>query len=180
MTTGKWVATGCAAVGVLVLLVGGFAVWFGSTDTYREMQARNTAEQAARQKRDSLEEVARAAEEAAEQQTREEERAAEEERRRAEDAAEEAERLERDREHRSSEAYAMCQNWVRNRLVSPSSADFPWSATSRSWEGSRFTIGAHVDAENRFGAKLRIDFVCVTDFMGDDRWRLVDLQMAER
>lgn len=78
-------------------------------------------------------------------------------------------------------AWVMCQDWVKERLVAPSTADFPWGYSDKvTASGRQFTVRAYVDSENRMGGKIRADFVCVTEYLGSDRWRLIDLQIESR
>ena len=65
---------------------------------------------------------------------------------------------------KSAGAFGACQNFVSNRLKSPSSAHFAhvWNSTitaDGTGDGS-YTVVSHVDAQNGFGATLRTSFVC--------------------
>lgn len=60
------------------------------------------------------------------------------------------------------EAALYCQDFVRDRLLSPSTATFPdaiHAAVVRD-DSMTFTVRSYVDAENAFGATLRRDFTC--------------------
>jgi hypothetical protein len=78
-------------------------------------------------------------------------------------------------------AYVMCQDFVEDRLKAPSTADFPqlsdWTATKTGPD--QWRIRSYVDAENSFGAAIRSRFVCEVRYVGNDRWRLIDLQFQE-
>jgi hypothetical protein len=78
-------------------------------------------------------------------------------------------------------AYVMCQDFVEDRLKAPSSADFPqlsdWTAAKTGPD--QWRIRSYVDAENSFGATIRSHFVCEVRYVGNDRWRLVNLEFEE-
>lgn len=84
---------------------------------------------------------------------------------------------------RDTMAMIQCRNFVRDRLNSPSTADFPFLDYSVTPEGSNtFLVKSYVDASNRFGATVRSNFNCRVRYVGGDdanqwNWRLVDLQM---
>jgi hypothetical protein len=67
------------------------------------------------------------------------------------------------------------------RLKAPSTADFPWyDEDNVQDEGNgRFVVSSYVDAENAFGAKIRVFFYCEVQYEGGDRWKLVDLTLFE-
>lgn len=63
---------------------------------------------------------------------------------------------------RSRHAYAVAQQFVEDRLKAPGSASFPWYDPSYVTAAGvdRYTVRAHVDAQNSFGAKLRASWIC--------------------
>lgn len=70
------------------------------------------------------------------------------------------------REPDEYDAQVQCQEWVKDKLKAPATADF--GAISRSGTlASGFTITGTVDAENSFGAKLRNTWVCKIKASGD-------------
>jgi hypothetical protein len=71
----------------------------------------------------------------------------------------------------SSGARAACRILVEDRLVAPSTADFSDLTTSEG-TGDRWTVTGSVDAENRMGVPIRMDFTCVVQYDGGD-WRLI-------
>lgn len=81
-------------------------------------------------------------------------------------------------------AWIMSQEFVKQNLKSPSTADFgSVFGDFQSYEDvvtvlhdGRFVVKAWVDAENAFGATLRSRFTCVIEHVGNDRWRLVNLE----
>lgn len=72
-------------------------------------------------------------------------------------------------------ATQMCHEYVRDRLRSPSTADFPRSEQNVTAIGRRaYEISGTVDAQNGFGATVRNRFVCQIQHLGDGDWRLVE------
>lgn len=60
-----------------------------------------------------------------------------------------------------SEARIICERYVSDRLRSPSTADFQQRSEQQVNEsGGAYTISAHVDAQNRFGATVRQEYEC--------------------
>lgn len=80
-----------------------------------------------------------------------------------------------------SMAYYMCEQWVKKRLKSPKTADFPgvfdgkFDNTYK--EGAEYQIWSYVDSENSFGATLRTGFTCITKQTSEDDWELVTLEI---
>ena len=79
-------------------------------------------------------------------------------------------------------ANIICQTYVTDRLTSPASADFPWTAqTSYTHKDDvTFTIRSYVDSQNGFGAILRTSFICKIQYIeGDmyssDSWEIINL-----
>ena len=72
-------------------------------------------------------------------------------------------------------AQVMCREFIKDRLKSPSTADFsdesPTETGKQTWR-----VSGSVDSENGFGAMIRNDYVCTIRYAGDDNWRLVKLQ----
>lgn len=61
----------------------------------------------------------------------------------------------------SSHASVMCQEQVKSKLMSPSSADFPWLPDQLIRRPRQtFFIRSHVDADNAFGASIRLTYIC--------------------
>lgn len=75
------------------------------------------------------------------------------------------------------DAYAMCQQYVKNSLKAPSTADFPWSGRGTRNSIGNYVVVSYVDAENSFGAKLRNHYTCEVEHIGGDRWRLINLDI---
>jgi len=87
---------------------------------------------------------------------------------------------------RGNMAYFRCQDNVKARLRSPSTADFPFLDFQVTRRGtSAYVVTSYVDAQNAFGATIRSNFVCTIEYQsGDDAdprsWNLIDLTMVER
>ncbi len=75
-------------------------------------------------------------------------------------------------------AWAMCQESTEERLVSPSSAKWPWDNRphTRHLGSGRFRVRTYVDSQNAFGAMLRTPVDCVVQKTGTS-WRLESLDM---
>jgi hypothetical protein len=80
---------------------------------------------------------------------------------------------------RRVDAFVMCNQFVKDRLRSPASADFAsvTSAVINQVSGDEWTVQSHVDSQNGFGAMLRTKFTCTLKPAGGDRWQLVDLKI---
>ncbi|KQY41865.1 hypothetical protein [Cellulomonas sp. Root137] len=73
-----------------------------------------------------------------------------------------------DRAPSKYEAEVQCQDWVRDKLKAPSTAEF--SETRSTGGPASWTISGAVDAENGFGAMLRSSWTCNIELDGD-MWR---------
>ena len=84
----------------------------------------------------------------------------------------------------STMAKIQCQDFVRDNLRSPSSADFPFFAGGAVAMGNNaYMVRSYVDAQNAFGAAIRNDYVCQIRFTGGEsadirNWDLIDLQIG--
>lgn len=73
--------------------------------------------------------------------------------------------------HDKYDAQVLAEKEVKNRLKSPSSADFCWSPTvSRS--GNTWTVSGYVDAQNSFGATVRSNYTVKITFTSKDYYRV--------
>lgn len=75
----------------------------------------------------------------------------------------------------SSGAYFACQDFVKERLKSPSTAKFPldlYTAVTR--VGTTYVVKSYVDADNSFGAPIRSSYVCEVQNSGGT-WTLLSL-----
>lgn len=70
-------------------------------------------------------------------------------------------------------AFVMCQEFVKDRLQTPSTARFPLvrEATIRSTGSNEWSVTSHVDAQNVFGAQVRTRWTCDIEYVGGDQWR---------
>jgi len=78
-------------------------------------------------------------------------------------------------------AYQMSQEFVKQRLKSPGSADFPFldfTATQTKNKGE-FLVKGYCDAQNAFGAKIRVDYTCTMKCQ-NERWSCTNLKINER
>ena len=71
-------------------------------------------------------------------------------------------------------AQAVCEEFVKDRLKSPSTADFS-DENREQLTDTVFVVTGSVDSENGFGAMIRNDFTCRVRYAGGDNWRLVRL-----
>ena len=76
-------------------------------------------------------------------------------------------------------AFVMSEEFVKNRLKAPATADFPWYDRSfvSDLGGGRFKVSANVDSKNSFGAKIRTHYTCVLKYKGEDAWILESIEL---
>lgn len=79
-----------------------------------------------------------------------------------------------------SEAVAVCQGFVENRLAAPGTADFPPAVGATPILPNGWRVASYVDSENRFGANLRAFYECKIWKDSSGQWELIDLQIHER
>ncbi len=88
---------------------------------------------------------------------------------------------------RKISAWVMAQQFVKDKLKSPSSANFgsvfgddqdPNRVVSDLGDG-KFRVQAWVDAQNAFGGTVRTPFKCELEDTGGGNWRRTSLQMSE-
>lgn len=76
-------------------------------------------------------------------------------------------------------ARVMCEGFVEDRLKSPGTADFQIPVTTSAgvttWE-----VSGSVDAQNSFGATVRLDYICTVHGDSSGEWTLLDLQHNQR
>jgi hypothetical protein len=86
----------------------------------------------------------------------------------------------------SEMAVVQCQNYAKDRLRSPSTADFPWLDHAVVPRGNEtYLVKSYVDAQNGFGAIVRNDYICEIRYIGGDatdqgHWSLIDLSLSAR
>lgn len=93
-------------------------------------------------------------------------------------------KAEKEKQDRLIGAFVMSQTFVKKQLVAPSTADFPYFINEgvkvADHGGGRYTVRAFVDSENKFGAKVRIQYACTIKDMGNKEWQLEgDVLMLE-
>lgn len=85
----------------------------------------------------------------------------------------------------SSMAYIQCKDYVKDRLKAPSSADFPFLADRiTKVSDNHYIVESHVEAQNAFGVKLRSDYYCDIELVGEysgskKNWNLIGLKLAD-
>jgi len=85
------------------------------------------------------------------------------------------------------DAWVMAQQFVKDRLKSPSTADFGGifgdyqdpDKVVTDLGGGKFRVRAWVDAQNAFGATVRTRFILELEYVGNDRWRLTSIEFTE-
>ena len=85
----------------------------------------------------------------------------------------------------STLAIMMCEDFVKESLIAPSTAKFPSSREADIWTlgkesgkyDNAFRIESYVDSQNSFGAMIRSYYTCDINYVGDDKWRLLDLDI---
>lgn len=87
-----------------------------------------------------------------------------------------------------TDAEVMCEKFVKQRLKSPGSAQFPGVTDSdyaktkvlsnaKPW---KFAVTGVVDSQNGFGALVRSDYVCTVSTKNRTSWHLDDMNMHQR
>lgn len=81
-------------------------------------------------------------------------------------------------ENKKVEAYTVSHQFLKRKLISPSTADFPWSADDATkYNGdSTFTIDSYVDSQNAYSAVIRTYYLAKVKFKGGEQRELIDLQ----
>ena len=75
-------------------------------------------------------------------------------------------------------AFTMAQDFVESSLLCPRTAKWPWISYSKvtfHLGDGKYQISSYLDAQNGFGAMVRVNFICVVEHVGGSRWRLVKL-----
>jgi RNA polymerase subunit RPABC4/transcription elongation factor Spt4 len=80
-------------------------------------------------------------------------------------------------------AYTMAQQFIKERLKSPSTAEFPSEhsdeLTTHLGDG-KFIVDSYLDAQNSFGAIVRVEYRVKLEHINEDTWRLLDIDMEHR
>lgn len=86
------------------------------------------------------------------------------------------------REHATEDANAQlqCEEMVTKQASSPSTANFPDKHTIRYLANGARQVRGVVDAQNKFGATVRADFVCTSTPNGDGTYQVVVNELNEK
>jgi len=78
-------------------------------------------------------------------------------------------------------AYFMSQVFVEKRLKAPSTADFPRYQENmvNKTVKDTYVVSSYVDAENSFGAQMRTHYVAELEYVGDDEWSAISVELLE-
>lgn len=79
-------------------------------------------------------------------------------------------------------AWAAAKREVKGILKAPSTAKFPFSYLNEDIEEvdiNTFVVESYVDAENSFGAKIRVDFMVKLERTGENTYNVLDIQLYE-
>lgn len=85
-------------------------------------------------------------------------------------------------------AAVMCEDFVKQRLKSPATANFPGVtdadyATTKVLSDTKpwkYQVTGVVDSQNGFGATVRSNYVCTVSTKDNDTWTLNDLDLTQR
>jgi len=85
-------------------------------------------------------------------------------------------------EDNKSMAYIMMEDFVKQRLKSPSTAEFPGVFDGKldhvtAIGNQTYRIVSYVDAQNSFGAQIRTKFIGEIKQTSADRWQLISLNL---
>ena len=62
------------------------------------------------------------------------------------------------------------RNAVRAAIITPSTADFPWTDDFMNRVGDSWRIRSHFDTQDAFGAMIRHQYECMVTRTADDTW----------
>lgn len=79
------------------------------------------------------------------------------------------------------EAYSVSQEFVQERLKTPSTAKFPVFKDDMvvHLNNNRFKVSSYVDAQNSFGAVVRTLYTCWIKNVGGNEWELENIELNE-
>lgn len=81
-------------------------------------------------------------------------------------------------------AYVVMEDFVKERLKSPGSADFPGVSEhvnhTKYLGNQKYQIISWVDSQNSFGALMRTNFIGVIKQVSKDSWKLLSLNFVDR
>ncbi|HBO60534.1 TPA: hypothetical protein DD449_02540 [Candidatus Berkelbacteria bacterium] len=78
-----------------------------------------------------------------------------------------------------STALAVSHQYVRQKLISPSTAEFATESKSTiTQSGNSYYIVSYVDAKNAFGTPIRKNYTCrVMYFPKEEKWSLISMDI---
>lgn len=81
---------------------------------------------------------------------------------------------------RQASAFGVCQDFVKDQLRAPATAKFPryGEGAVQALSNDRYAVRSTVDSQNGFGALVRNDFLCTVEYVGDERWNLLNLEIG--
>lgn len=98
-------------------------------------------------------------------------------------AMKKAEEAERQGRLLKREAYDMAQVFVKRRLKTPATADFPSYINVKVYNINNqkyyYGVRGYVDAQNQFGATVRHQYVCEMKYKGNGEWRVTNLVFTQ-
>lgn len=96
------------------------------------------------------------------------------------EAVKEQKKVEVDRTE-AIEAFSMAKRYVKDRLIAPYTAKFPWYSDDfvNERENDRWVVISYVDSQNAFGAMLRTPFIVELTYGGNHNWRLEDIVLLD-
>lgn len=84
------------------------------------------------------------------------------------------------KEHSAGKAYIYSQDFVRQQLRSPSTADFPFMKyNAREISDGVYRLSSYCDTQNGFGGTVRINYSCVMTYSGG-RWSCSGLVVSQQ
>jgi hypothetical protein len=98
------------------------------------------------------------------------------------EAEEKRHKAEFEKEYQANDAYYTATQFIKKRLKSPSTAEFPNPKYARIQlleDGATYKIYGYVDSQNSYGAMLRVNWYAKLIRSGQE-WRLLDMKIYER
>jgi len=85
------------------------------------------------------------------------------------------------KEHSTSGASVMSEQFVLEKLKSPGSAKFAsiFDQKIDDLGEGRYKVTSYVDSQNGFGALVRTNYVCTLKYVGNDKWQLENLDIKQ-
>lgn len=74
----------------------------------------------------------------------------------------------------------VCDQFIEARVVSPATLKMGQPTEAEQEDADTWRVWGFFDSQNRLGALLRADYVCVVTYVGDDKWRLDSLDIRPR